>query len=736
MTTPVLAKLHKQRLAVLIASILTTGTAMAQTEPTVESEEHDHTNSTEVIVVTASPLDRNQLNSAQPVSVLSGDELRQKQAHTLGETLATEPGINNTHYANVAGSPIIRGLDGPRVKITQNGLDSADVSRGSPDHAVTTETSVAQQVEILRGPATLLYGSGAIGGVVNVVDQRIATRPQLGTNGSWGVAGDSAADRREANASLRAGNAYGDGAMMFSVDGFSRDSDDYSVPTFTNDEGETTDVVENSWVESIGGNLGLSYADEDGYFGVSYGQIRQKYGIPGHAHGHEDEHADEPHLAEEHADEEEAGPYADLRSGRWQALGGWNLGENAAIREVELKYGFTDYEHSEIEDGMPATTFTNEQHELRVSLRHQPLAGWDGAFGLHYFNQQQAAIGEEAYTPASDTERTGAFWVLEQTFGNTSWQLGARVEDVQVDTDFASDSYTPISASIGFVQQLSADWQVSANLAHAERAPSAGELYSNGAHFATRTYELGLAYELHLEDNGEYHIELGGDAPRLEKSNNLDLGLHYEHAGVHLQFNLFYNRVNDFIYAGFTGIDSELIHTDEAHDHQQEHADEAHEDEHDHGDEALPVVAYEQLDVDLYGYELDFGWDINEQWQWNAFSDFTRADARNGTDLPRTPGQRIGTDIRYLQNGWDATLGAIYYGAQNRVSVNETSTASYTLLNAGINFYPQWGVSQNLAIYVKAENLTDELGFVHTSFLKEDAPVRGRNFSLGISGSF
>lgn len=710
------SKLTLSRLAVAVASVCASTAAIAQAE---SNTEHDHAAPTEVIVVTATPLERNQLNSAQPVSVLSGDELREKNAHTLGETLSAEPGINNTHFANVAGSPIIRGLDGPRVKITQNGLDTADVSRGSPDHAVTTETSTATQVEILRGPATLLYGSGAIGGVVNVVDNRIATQPLSGLTGRYGVSTDTAANTENVYGGINAGN----GNVVLHLDGFNRTSDDYEVPEFTNDEGETGDTVENTFIDAQGGNIGLSHVTETSYIGFSYGRLDQQYGIPGHAH-HDEEHA-----GEEATHEEEAGPFADLQQDRYQVLGGWNFSDGF-VRQLELKFGYTDYQHSEIEDGMAATTFTNQQRELRISARHQPVGGWDGAVGLHSFASDQDAIGEEAFTPSSETTRHGLFWLGEQSFGNYNWQIGARYEDVEVTTADAAETFNPFSLSAGFTRPLTQYLNLAVNFSHAERAPSANELFSDGAHFATRTYELGLAYELHQEGEHEYHVETAEQAPQVETSNNLDLGLHYEIDQFHLQFNMFYNRVNDFVFGANTGVDNIDLHHDDSH------AESGHEEPaHNHSD-ALPVVAYAQADVDLYGYELDAAWDITEAWKLSAFSDFTRAHLRDRGNLPRIPAQRIGTDITYAATTWDSTLGVTYYGAQNRVAANETTTDSYKLVNASFNYYPGWSTRQQLSLYVKAENLTDELGFVHTSFLKDDAPVRGRNFTIGIRGEF
>src|SRR5690554_6943715 len=478
------SQFRKTPLALIVTSFVsfTASSAEMITElDDVDAQTHQHTN-TEIITVTATPLNHTPLESAQPISILAGDELREQQAHTLGETLAQEPGIHATHFAGVASSPIIRGLDGPRVKITQNGLDSGDVSRGSPDHAVTTETSVAEQIEIFRGPATLLYGSGAIGGVVNVVDSRIAQQLVGGQQGYFGGSLNSASDLREGTLGFTADHNNN----VWHFDGFKRRSDDYQVPRFMNDEGESTTRIDNSFIDAQGANFGVSHIFDQGFVGVSYGRLEQQYGIPGHHH--EDEEHDEEHG-------EEAGPYADMWQNRIQLHGGWNQ-PLAGLERIELRYGFTDYQHQEIEDGSPATTFTNNQHELRLSANHSTLAGWSGAFGYHYFDQQQTAFGEEAYTPDVDSVRHGLFWLLERQFADFNWQVGARYEDVNVN----EYSFSPLSASVGFTYPLATGMQLSANLSHAQRAPTANELLANGEHLATQTYELGLTYALHHED--------------------------------------------------------------------------------------------------------------------------------------------------------------------------------------------------------------------------------------------
>lgn len=703
--------------ALTLALLATSTVAQAQQE-----EEHEHLNEYEVIVINASPLDKTALESAQPVNIISGDALKQLHAHSLGETLASEPGINNTHFANVAGSPIIRGLGGPRVKITQNGLDTGDVSRGSPDHAVTTETSTAQQIEVLRGPATLLYGSGAIGGVINVVDNRIPSEPVYGLKGNANVSASTNNDSKEGSYDLQLGN----GRWALYTDAFIRRSDDYETPSFMNDEGETVDHVENTFVDAQGGTIGGSYQFDDGFFGVSYQGLYQEYGIPGHAHG-EEEHEDEHGHDEEELHAEESGPYANLEQERIQLAGQWR-NPFTGFSQLDFRGALTDYQHQEIEENFVSTQFENEQKEIRLIARHEEISGWKGAVGWQWDISDKAAFGEEAFTPNTSRRTQGLFWVVEQEFGAHHVDLGVRHERTSLSSDEQKlDTFDSTSASAGYLYHFSDHTSVSFNLSHAERAPAANEVFANGNHFATRTYELGLAYELHEEESGEYHIEANDTAVSTETSNNIDVGFHYENESFHVNANLFYNRIDDFIYDDFTGLNSEQIHGDEDHDE--------HEGEHEHG-EALQVVQFSQVDAELYGYELELDWQLTDQWSVHGFSDYTRAKQRGGDDLPRIPAQRVGTELRYQAVSWDGSLGYTRYFEQDKTAPNETATDAYGLLNARLNLYPDWLANYGATLYLKGENLTNQLGFVHSSFLKEDAPVTGRRFQAGVSISF
>lgn len=343
----------------------------------------------EQIDVTATPLHLSIMESAQPVAVVAGDELRRKQASTLGETLKNEIGVHSSYFGPVSSSPIIRGLNGPRVLITQNGLDVSDASRVGPDHTVATEASTAEQIEILRGPATLFYGSGAIGGVVNIVDDRVPSSSETKT--AFSVGHNSVADEDEVSL------AYTGGSDRFAVhvDGFWRDGGNYEIPGIavleTEEEHEeegheehAEGVLENSASESKGINVGGSILLDNGYVGFAYGRLERVNGIPGHSHGHEEEHDEEEHEEEhdeEHEEHEEEGVYSDLKQDRWQLISELSI-ETPWLSGVNTRIGYTDYEHAEIKDGGVGTVFKNTTIQARTDLILQQVAGWRGALSI------------------------------------------------------------------------------------------------------------------------------------------------------------------------------------------------------------------------------------------------------------------------------------------------------------------------------------------------------------------
>lgn len=330
--------------------------------------------SVENIVVTANALQSSVLESVTPVTVIGADKLRKIEAPTLGETLKNSPGVHSTYFGPVSSSPVIRGNDGPRVKIVQNGLDVSDVSRVGPDHNVATTLSSATQVEVLRGPATLQYGSGAIGGVVNVVDKRI---PQYQVDGVEGEAETSYSTVNDGSYT-RADVTGGSGNIVWHVDGFYRDTDNADIPGFASiepDEDEPNGELESSAMETRNIVAGLSYVAEEGYFGFAVEQLDNEYGVLGHSHGHEEEHDEDEHdeldgdHEEDDHDHEEEGVLLDVDMTRYQAAGEWHS-PFEGLTNLKFAAAYTDYEHAEIEDGEPGTVFTNESSDIQIGRAH------------------------------------------------------------------------------------------------------------------------------------------------------------------------------------------------------------------------------------------------------------------------------------------------------------------------------------------------------------------------------
>lgn len=689
------------------------------------------TNTTlEIVNVIGLPWHASNMESAQPVSVLSGDLLRERQASTLGETLKYEVGVHSSYYGPVASSPIIRGLDGPRVLVTQNGLDAGDASRVGPDHAVAAEASTATQIEILRGPATLFYGSGAIGGVVNIVDDRV---PQTtDTYGEWRVERDSVADAKLVSAS----GTTGIGNVGLHLDGFWREADDYKIPgaaeveshhEHTEEGHKHSNRLGNSWSDGKGFNIGTSVISDEGFVGLSYGLLDRQYGIPGHSHG-----------------DEEANVYADVKQHRLQLLSELTL-DHDIFSASNTRFGFTDYEHSEIENGVIGTTFRNETTEARWELFHHPIAEWRGALSLHYKHSDFEAIGAEAFTPPSKTGTLALGLMEERHFGDLLVQLGARIEQVKITADnfqvdlnehtHASEQHhgehlrvfsidhesNPFSASAGLVWGFTPGYNIGLSYTHAERTPSAAELLSFGPHIGSGLYEVGALLQLIEDSAGEFHFDLARSALELESSNNIDISLRKFEGDFGFILNAFYNRIDNYYYLAETGLTREGNHDhSEANDHG-----------HDHGSE-LPVFIYQARDAELYGFETEFMWQLSTPFKLSLTSDYIRAQLIKGGDLPRIPPLRIGARAAYETGNWRAELSTQHYFEQDKTDAFETSTDAYTLVDAQISY----ALSDGLKIYLKGNNLTDKYARVHASFLKEKAPLPARSFALGISGSF
>ncbi|QJR80367.1 TonB-dependent receptor [Alteromonas pelagimontana] len=687
--------------------------------------------SVENITVTATAMQSSVLESVTPVSVITAEELRKNQAPTLGETLSSTPGVHSTYFGPVSSSPIIRGNAGPRVKIVQNGLDVSDVSRVGPDHNVAASSSSATQIEVLRGPATLQYGSGAIGGVVNVVDKRIPQTMPLAMEGEAEVRYSTADNGKFGKVDI----THGVGDFAYHFDGYKRKTENVDIPGYASiapDGDEPYGVLQNSAMDTTDFTAGLSYIQDEGYIGFAVEKLDNLYGVPGHSHEH---HHDEEE--EELTAEAEAGTRLDVDMTRYQTMGEWHSPVKG-ITNVKFAAAYTDYSHAELEEGEIGTVFNNEGTNVRISADHADINGWHGVVGIEATNSDYEAIGEEAFTPATETTSYALYLIEQKKIDNITLELGGRVERTEFDVQdialefevdeqdheheeelhtysFAGYDFTSTSMSAGINWEYLRGQSMAVTLSRSERAPSQQELFSGGQHLATQTYELGLVYDL----DADGHIEEGLKSVEKEVSTNLDLTFRKFTGDWGYTVSFFYNQADDYIYQNATGLTALGAEHEEG-----EHAEE----------EGLPVFYFQQADADIYGMEAEAYVDFSSSWRLEVYGDMIRAKLNN-EDLPRIPPMRIGTTLSYVGQQLSGEVGVQWNDEQDEIAPYETFTDSYTLLNANIQYEtPTNGL--NWILFANADNLTDEEARLHTSFLKDKAPLPGRNFTIGVRTVF
>lgn len=646
-------------------------------------------------VITANPLGSRQL--AAPSTVLEGERLLQAQHGSLGETLDRQPGVASTWFGPGASRPVIRGLDGDRIRILRNGVGALDASSLSYDHAVPLDPNSVERIEIVRGPAALLYGGNAIGGVVNTFDNRIPDTPIDGIHGAGELRYGGADTTRSSAGKLEAGN----GTFALHLDANSRRFNDLRIPGYARaskvrDAAEpgSRHRLENSDGRQDGGALGGAYHWDHGYAGLSYSRYDSDYGSvaePGVRLDMEQEHYG---FAAQIDDLD--GPFS----------------------SVKLDAGYTDYEHSEIEAGEVHTTFKNKGYEARLEARHQPLGPVEGVLGAQVSRSEFSALGEEAFVPNTDTDSVALF-ALErwQASDRLELSLGGRLEHTQVDPDAkgnehflaadGSSSFTAGSLSSAAVYQLDPVWSLAGNLGYTERAPTFYELYANGAHVATGAYEVG---------------DPGLDK---EKAISADLALRFDNGTHKGSVGLFYSHFRNYI--GLIGSGN----LREGHDHDHDH-------DHDHGD--LPEYLYQGVRARFYGIEAQDRWQLSEN-RYGSFAvelsgDYTRAkNLDTGEPLPRIAPLRLNGALLWEQQNWQARLDVQHAASQRRRPDNETSTDGYTTLGASLGYRFDVGQSQWLA-FVRGENLTDQTVRYSSSILRDIAPAPGRSVEVGLRTSF
>lgn len=677
------------------------------------------------IVVRANPLEHTSLDMATPTIVLAGDELTLKRASTLGDILQFEPGLNVSSFGPSVSRPVIRGLGGARVTITNNQMTVQDASTTSADHDIGIEPLLAEQVEVVKGPATLLYGSGAIGGVVNVTDRKINTDNNEELSGGVEARfGDSATGEQTLVFALDGGNE----SWNWHLDGYTSETDDIEIPGFAeseilheaeghedehegeeheeegHEEEEVAGLLENSKSETSGGSFGLTNFGDWGHFGFAISAVDKVYGVPGHAHHEEEEEEGEEH-EEEHGHEEE-GVAIDMKQTRYDLQSKINQ-PFGSFDEMYIGYSFTDYEHMELEGDEIGTEFDNEAWELKSYIKHSNWDGWSGVWGIQISDREFSAIGEEAFVPPSTTSNQAIFFVEEKSFGKLKLELGARFESQTVEVAGQSDvDESGLSFSFGNVYTLSEHNVVAINYSRALRFATVEELFSEGPHIATQSFEVGNA---NLDK---------------EISNNFDLSYRFENERVFGEVNLYWNQFEDFIFGAVVDETDPCLPAGAA--------DEAEEEE-------LQLICYQQQDADFKGIEFQMQILLNpeseHQFSVGFLADYIDAKFDDDSYVPRISPSKTGVNFNYDFAELSASVSWLNYDDKTKVATNELPTNGFDMVNLDIAY--RLPVAENeLFLFFKGKNLLDEEARDHTSFVKDLAPRAGRNFVIGARYTF
>ena len=717
-------------------------------------------------VFVTSPLPTKVSEATAPVTVLSGDDLTMKMGHTIGETLKQELGITSQSFGPGVGTPVIRGQSGPRVRVLENGIGSNDVSQLSPDHATSIEPAMAESIEVLRGPATLMYGSGAMGGVVNIIDNRIPTHLY---NKPVNIVFDQRYDSafNESSSAMKSEGSYGHWA--YHLDGLYRDRGDMSIGGTAIDApkaqaldptlsvvSNTHAFIPNTFAQTLNGALGGSYVSDAGFVGVGINQFHNNYGI-----------APDGGSFTDTAPNGTVSTYADANTRIDQMQTKYDFKSElnnpfSFADKLKMRFGYTDYYHTEWDGGVPGisynpgTAFSNKTYEGRVELTHKAIGPFKGAVGVQVISSQFSAFDFPAgglpnvdlplpasqnivtnIVPNTQTNSVGVFGMESLEFGPVKYQLGLRVEDTTL-TPSVSNSYTapymlssgsaynytvgssynyiPVSASASALWKLDSRNSLSMAITRSQRAPQVQELFANGFHDATRSYEL-----------GDPNLEM-------ETSYNLDMSYKFKTDWVRVELDLFNNwannyiyqqRTGEFVYQGFTPTAGNSLNTANAQCQTGLQGT------------CTPVTASYQAGAIFRGYEGKLVFPIAEAGggalDLTLFSDYTNGTfVATGAAVPRMPPLRFGFQWDYTQKDWSANLRFTRGQAQEHPGANDTTTAGYYLLTMGAEYKIKDFHESQIMLYLKGNNLLNENIRNSVSYLRNFAPEPGRGAQLGI----
>lgn len=638
------------------------------------------------VVITATPLRESIFETAQPVAVLGGDDLVRLRALSLGETLSAQPGVSATYFGPQASRPVIRGIGGEQVQVYEDGGAALDVSALSSDHAVTLDPLLAERIEVVRGSATLLYGNGASGGLVNVMTNRIPeTIPERPVSAAVELRGDTALEERAVAGRVDGGS----GSFAWHADAHKRETSDVRIPGFAlsralreqlAEAGEQPDDMRsrlrNSGSETYGGSAGGAWIGDRGFAGVSVTRYDTDYGLPDSTG--------------------EIGAHIDMRQTRYDLKAELRQ-PSEWIKAVRVRSTYTDYSHGEIEStGETGTLFEQTGSDTRLVADHAPVLGWRGTFGVQYRDVDLDVTGEEALLPPSRTRNSGVFVFEERPFGPVTVEAGARLErqEITLPGQSSGPDYdrNAASASLGAVWHLPSDYSLALNVTATQRHPTATELFADGPHLAAQRFEI------------------GDPTLRRERATTFDLSVRKGAGDWTGSATAFLSDYSRYIYPELTG---ELS-----------------------GDEEpLPVAHYVQRDAKFRGFELELRPPAlaisTSVLSSRVFADYVRATLKDGGDVPLIPPLRIGGELTLEQGAFAAGVSATWYDRQNKPGAGELPTPGFTLVDLDLS-YRLPARAREVFLYLRGENLLDEEARRHSSPLKDVAPLPGRGVAAGV----
>ena len=640
------------------------------------------------VAVTGNPLGVGSDELVVPVTVLNGRELSLRRAGTLGETLNGIPGVTATQFGPNASRPVIRGLDAERVKIMQNGVGILDASSLSFDHAVGIDPLIIEQIDVVRGPAALLYGGSAVGGVVNAIDHRIPTEKLEGIIGRAETRFGGPESQNNGAAVVDVGN----GLFAIHGDVYTRKTSDMDIPGFAvsrrKNEADGTPrenrgKLVNSSANGDGGALGASLTFDHGYIGASYSTLNNNYGT----------------VAEEAV-------RIDMKSDRWDIASEFtDLG--TVINRVKFRLAHTDYIHKELESGVVGTTFKNRGIESSIEAGQAPIntiiGNISGVLGFQLDNTTFEALGEEAFVPSVNTQ-SKALYIYEElplglneqtkhkvTFGA---RLGHTSVDSATDANFGAgqnNSFNTKNFALGGLYSLNSNWSLTSNLSHNERAPSYFELYANGAHIATGQFEVG-------DSNFSK-----------ERSNGIDIQARWKDAKNSFSIGTYYTRFSNFIGTFNTGNIEPIT--------------------------GLPEARFLAVPAVFKGIEAEGKFNVVDNLDLNLRGDYVHAvDKRTGDYLPRISPLRFGAGLQYQLGSFNARLDALHAFKQNHTAENELATDGYTDVSALVAY--KLPTKLNIELFAKANNLLNQEIREHASILKDISPAGERSLLIGARADF